>query len=264
MLNKGLISYFCHIGMKHFAKLLFSFGLVFGLLGCFETVEFPDTPKIEFESLSYVDTDGIDSLILKFSFEDGDSNIGLTNSSQDLLFPYQIYDVVLDDGNDVVTISSDTVEFPIFTAPVFITDFNGEIIRQIDLSNRELLSENDIRPAYNCEDYEIVDADTVYVVRNEFHHNFHIEFQEKIGGEYFTIDFREVFNSDDCTLGNFNGRIPLFDPNGQEGVITYAMLSQAFRLAFLDNTIRLKFYVIDRDLNRSNEAFSQDFVLGEL
>lgn len=250
--------------MKILAKLLFSFGLVLGLTSCFDTVEFPDSPQIEFESINYVDTDGVDSLILKFSFEDGDSNIGLSNNTEDLLFPYQIYDVVLDVDDDIVTISSDTVNFPIFTAPVFISDFNGEILRQIDLSNRQLLSEDDIRPVYNCQDYEIVEGDTVYVVRNEFHHNFHIEFQQKVGDEYFAIDFREIFNSDDCTLGNFNGRIPLFDPNGKEGVITYSMLSQAFRLAFLDNTIRLKFYVIDRELNRSNEAFSSDFILSEL
>ena len=42
------------------------------------------------------------------------------------------------------------------------------------------------------------------------------------------------------------------------------MLSQAFRLAFLDDVIRARFFIYDRAQNKSNEAFTPDFVLADI
>ena len=59
--------------MKRVAKLLLTVGIVLISVSCFDPVEFPDAPGIEFESLVYKDTDALDSLILSFRFEDGDA-----------------------------------------------------------------------------------------------------------------------------------------------------------------------------------------------
>ena len=250
--------------MKSSTKILLPILSVVILNSCFSTEEFPSIPRIEYQSIDYRDTDGIDSLVLSFRFEDGDGDIGLNNEFNDLVNPYHIYSLILDADDSIVTISQEVLAFPLYAAPVLIEEQNGETQRVFFPAEKVVFSESDLRPAYNCQDYEIIDEDTFYVARNENHYNFHVDFLKKTRGEYEPIDFQTIFNSDDCTLGNFDGRIPLFDPNGNEGVITYAMLSQAFRLAFLDDTIKLRFYILDRNLNQSNIEETPDFVFDDL
>lgn len=96
------------------------------------------------------------------------------------------------------------------------------------------------------------------------HFNFVIDFQEKVGDTYRSLNFQEIFGTEDCTVGDFNGRIPWYDREGTSGTISYNMTSQAFKLAFQDRTIRLQFNVIDREGNLSNDAFSPDFILSEI
>ena len=233
---------------------------------CFEKDVFPDTPRIEFEEIKFVDLDNAaDSLILTFSFEDGTGDIGLGNGP-DLLSPFQVYDLIIDDEDSTITINQapSTIQFPLHRAPVLIDEQNGEIAYFFFPESKTFFSSEDNRPAYGCDFYEIIEEDTFYVARNEFHFNFHIEFQRKIGENYEPINFRETFNSTNCSLGNFNGRIPVFDPDGKSGTINYAMLSQAFRLAFIDDIIRAKFFIYDRAQNKSNEAFTSDFILSEI
>ncbi len=251
--------------MMRAAKLLFSVFILSFLSSCFEEEQFPETPLIEFESLKYVDTEGLDSLVLSFSFQDGDADLGLNDDVNDLLAPYQVYSVVIDAQDSVVFIDDGALQLPLYHAPVFIATLdNGQIARVFFTEEKVLFSQTDNRPPFDCENYEIIDSDTAYVVRNEFYHNFHIQFMQKRNGNYSEIDFAEIFQSDDCELGNFNGRIPFYDPNGREGIITYSMLSQLFRLSFLDDTIQLRFWVYDRSLNKSNVAESPDFVLRDL
>ena len=157
------------------------------------------------------------------------------------------------------------VALPLFEAPVLVqTGENGIAEYFYFPESKQFISETDTRPPYNCDSYEIIDDSTFFVTRNEFHHNFHIQFMKKSAGAYSEIDFGAIFQNDDCDLGNFNGRIPWFDPNGNEGVITYAILSRLFRLSFLDDTIQLRFWVYDRDLNMSNVAHTPDFVLSDI
>ncbi len=246
------------------AKLLFSIFILAFLSSCFEPDEFPDTPRIEFESVKYIETSGIDSLILSFSFEDGDGNIGMNDNINDLLAPYHIFSFIVDSNGDVLTISRQPITTPLYELPVFVQLSETGETEFFIAGSRELFSDTDNRPPYNCESYEIFGSDTVYVLRNEFYHNFHIQFMKKSNGSYSEIDFAEIFQSDDCELGNFNGRIPLYDPQGREGVITYSMLSQLFRLSFLDDTIQLRFWIYDRSLNKSNIAESPDFILRDI
>lgn len=236
------------------------------LTGCFDKDIFPDTPKITFEEIKFLDTPSTDSLVLTFSFEDGDGDVGL-DDGPDLLLPYQIYDVIVDSDDSLLTISSepDRINPPLFKAPVVIDENDGEISYVYFPDSKSLFSDIDNRPAYSCDSYEIIESDTFYIARNEFYYNFHVEFQRKLRDDtYEVIDFRQTFNNPDCSLGDFNARIPFFDSDGKSGTITYAMLSQVFRLAFLDDVIRLRFYIYDRALNKSNEVFTSDFVLSDI
>ena len=79
----------------------------------------------------------------------------------------------------------------------------------------------------------------------------------------FSEDFRETFNTNDCLAGNFNGRIPWFDPEGKSGTITYKIQSFGFAAAIQNNT-RIKFSVMDREGNRSNEVFTREFFLQDI
>ena len=235
------------------------------LVGCFDPVEFPTTPFVEFESIEYNEVDGPDSLVLSFRFEDGDSDIGLGNDLVDLLKPYQIYNFIIDSNDNAITISDDEAVPPFFSAPVLLDQIDGVPVYRFFIDLKDPFSDVDNRPPYDCENYEIMGDDTVYVSRNEFHHNFHVEFLERqTSGEFTALDFQSIFNSDDCNLGNFNGRIPIFDSNGKEGLITYTMLSQAFRLAFQDDSIKIRFWVYDRALNKSNVVESPAFLLRDL
>ncbi len=250
--------------MKAIAKLLFFGCLALVLTACFSTEVFPPEPTIEFIDISFVDTDGLDSLIVSFRFEDGDGNIGLTNSIADLDPPYHIQNFVVDDEDSVVTLGENDAVLPFYSAPVITEEIGGISFFRVLTGQKVLLSETDNRPPYNCNDYFLNGSDTIFITENEFYHNFHVEFQEKINGNYSPIDFQQIFGDQNCVQGDFNGRIPWFDPNGKEGEISYAMLSQAYRLAFQEDTIRLQFYLYDRDLNRSNIEVSRDFVLRDL
>lgn len=251
--------------MRKSAKYLFLL-FILSLSSCFEREEFTDIPSISFQDLRFIDTQSTDSLILSFSFEDETADVGLSNSAFDLFPPFQIYDLIIDAEDSVITINQDssTIAFPLYKAPVFIENVDGQISYVYFTDEKTLFSTSDNRPAYSCDNYEIIQSDTFYIARNEFHYNFHITFEKRIGNDYEELNFREIFDNPDCSLGNFNGRIPFFDPDGKSGVFTYAMLSQAFRLAFLDNTIRARFYIYDRALNRSNEVITPDFTLPEI
>ena len=89
--------------------------------------------------------------------------------------------------------------------------------------------------------------------------------QQNINGVFEEIDFRSIFPVDDCELGNFNGRIPVFgDGDGESGTITYSILSRGLSIAFQDNLLRVRFSIMDRVGNRSNEVVTPSFRISEI
>lgn len=70
--------------------------------GCFDKDIFPDEPRIAFEDIDFFDGVNTDSLLLKFSFEDGDGNIGLFEN-QDVLPPFNEFLVYIDARDSVIT-----------------------------------------------------------------------------------------------------------------------------------------------------------------
>ena len=90
-----MLRFFCTFtssfyGMKFTSKILFILLLAVGLFtsSCREKITYPPVPFIEFVSFDKIQTQsGIDSKgILKFSFTDGDGDIGL--SASDTLYPF--------------------------------------------------------------------------------------------------------------------------------------------------------------------------------
>ena len=233
-----------------------------GLAGCFDPPEFPDEPVIEFANVTYRVVDGAaDSLILSFRFEDGDGDIGL--GADELFPPYHPFDAVIDSVNRIkifnqdtsaraVTITEDSLALPLYTIDPF-----DEIT---------LLAEEDIRPDYNCIDYSIFEQDTFYVVPNPFNKNIIIDILRKVNGQYVRIN-DELSGSTVCPE-DFDARIPVFDSENfgraLSGTINYSLLSQGFDLVFRSDTIKLRFFIYDRSLNRSNTVESPDFVLSDI
>lgn len=65
-------------------KSLCLFGGLAAVIGaCFESPEYPNTPKISFESVVFIETNADDTLTLSISFQDGDGDLGLPDDNAD-------------------------------------------------------------------------------------------------------------------------------------------------------------------------------------
>lgn len=281
--------------------------MIIALTSCFDKDIFPDTPKIAFEDIVFYDGATTDSLILTFSFEDGNGDIGMIES-QDVLPPFNEYDVYLDSRDSVITEANiNEAVPPIYTAPLITENFipigisNNTLIVESSQGDypilafgKELFSENlndvplvcpgltnqdgtflsntTLTPYVVGEGGNIVPSDAgtqrissaLPVHRIETYFNFIIEFQKKVGSDYVPLNYQQIFGTDICDIGVFNGRIPQYDPEGKSGIFTYSIQSAVLRLAFLDDVIRAKFYIYDREGNKSNEVTTQDFVLKDI
>jgi hypothetical protein len=58
-------------------------GLAVAIGACFESPEYPNTPKIAFEDIYFMEANGPDSLVLVITFQDGDGNLGLPDDQLD-------------------------------------------------------------------------------------------------------------------------------------------------------------------------------------
>lgn len=231
------------------ATLLFS--------GCFEPPDFSPIPDIEFRSLRYIEyEDASDSMLLQFDFQDGDGDIGLRD--EDANYPFHSNNLIIDSRDSIVTYSNNVVP-PFYTAP-WVHPYYF-----VDL--KEPFSEGDSRPAYNNCDYFIdpsLTDDTLFIQKNEFANNFHIDFLERKNGVYSKV----FFSSSTCDIVDFNGRIPIFDSehNGKSltGTITYSLFSRGFKTILTPDTFKVQFYIYDRALNKSNVVESPEFLFQDI
>ena len=274
---------------------------------CFEKEVFPDTPNIQFQDIVFYDGFTTDSLILSFSFEDGNGNIGIIQE-QDILPPFNEFNVYLDSRDSVITADNigEAVP-PVYKAPLITENFIPRSIIDSKLLlnfteadfpilafSKVLFSENLSDVPLACPDlanqngtflqgttltpYVLADNTNIIpttsgsqvisaaipVERVETHFNFVIVFEKRVGDDYVPLDYQQIFQTNICDIGNFNGRIPWYDPEGESGTITYAIQSRVLRLAFLDDVIRARFFVYDRAGNKSNEVTTPDFVLADI
>ncbi|MFY0689444.1 MAG: hypothetical protein JXQ90_19900 [Cyclobacteriaceae bacterium] len=249
--------------MMHSKYILGTLVLVF-LIGCFEPPAFPLEPEISFNRMEFVDVEGAaDSLVLTFDFQDGDGDIGL--SSSDYLPPFHSFDLVFDSNGEPVFYNDTAFTLPLYSIydstqrelPVY--EFSGEL------------------PEYSCRDYTsgyeyVINGDTIFsrqdtllIDQNEFNKNIYLEFLRKRGADYVSIN--NEFSRGSCDEF-FNSRIPVFDEDNMgraiSGSISFAMLSQGFKATFRNDSIKVRFYIFDRGLNKSNVAESPDFVLRDI
>ncbi len=261
---------------KFSAAVLFSFSLL-ALESCFDPPVYPNIPEISFKNIRFVETEGQDSLILSFDFQDGDGDIGLGQT--DVAPPFHSFNYVVDS----------TARF--FTDPNIGLDFiDPETIRVVEfgddgnkspyylisdyLTFEGIYSEDDlVLPSYSCADYTFVPdldndttgadkADTILIQANEFLSNIFVKFLRKRNGNL--EDITASFAPDACSPP-FNSRIPIFDQDNLgrplRGSIDYPMISSGFISQFLNDSILIEFYIYDRALNKSNVVVSPGFTL---
>lgn len=281
--------------MKRIVKVSSLF-LLIALTSCFDNEVYSDIPKVEFESLRFYNiATGPDSLILSFNFEDGDSNFGIV-ADDDFFPPYNEFNFYLNENDSLITADNyNSIELPIYKVPVSLKNltFTGFSDTTIFFAiggdsypifgfNRDTITDLADIPPFECPNisnqsgslddisfqlYDFINntiesksvqvESSVLVERLDTHFNLIIEFEERIGiGEYMPLDFQERLGTNDCDIGVFSAQVPIFDSNGESGKISYRMNTLGFVSAFLDNEIRISFYIIDRSFNRSNtESF---------
>lgn len=247
--------------MKRIVKLSSLFFLTL-LFSCFEKDVYPDVPKIEFSDIVFYDGEFADSLVLSFGFEDGNGNIGLSNGVP----PFHIFDGIADSTGRFVLYSTppDTLEPPFFAIPIEArSTIDGVQYFQYPSLSR-FYSFDDERTSYNCDDYFIIESDTFFVNRNVYNKNIYIEFEKKVGGVSGDSFERFELPAADCESVTFDARIPIFESGAQKGVIKYNIQSIFFRQTFLDDIIRIKFWIYDRALNQSNIEYTEEFTLAEI
>ncbi|MGL1885961.1 MAG: hypothetical protein OCD76_05555 [Reichenbachiella sp.] len=248
--------------------------LSMSLFSCTEPDPFPETPKIEFAGLKFVELDQngmFDSLVLSFDFEDGNGDLGLR--SDDNTYPYQDLSYIIDSvqtnssGNATdfrfVTYQMNEVYPPFYYLAATTT---GGIF--------DFFSEEDNRPSYSCVDYEIesdtinsiITSDTLYITRNENRYNIYVRFFRDRGEGFEEFDFidREPFS---CGIP-FHGRFPILDAENigtsLQGTIKYSMTSLGWVQVLREFPFKLKFYIYDRSLNKSNEVETPEFKLADI
>jgi len=150
-----------------------------------------------------------------------------------------------------------------FNEPLILaTSYDGEVILSGNYDFDQTL------PEYGCSDYLVTtdvdtdEADTFLIKKNIFNKNIYVNFYKKIRGAYQLIN--DDFSQGGC-VEFFNSRIPIFDQENigksLKGDVSFAMLSQGFQQTFRNDSIKMSFYIYDRNLNKSNIAETLDFVL---
>lgn len=258
---------------KHFSQIWIIIPVIVLVVSCLDAPEYSDVPKIKFKRLTYVDVDGAaDSLKVTFDFEDGNGDVGLESS--DVFGSYIPFFYILYFDEDREVIVDGEVELVSDYFQVELSDDRAKppfyLADESFVYVGEPFSEVDNRPAFNCTDYqtELNSDDTIFVVRNEFHSNFHLKFFKKLNGDYYETSIAEEFNIDDCNQVVETLRIPIFDPErfGKPtiGNITYSYVSNGISPFLSQDTFKLQFFIYDRALNASNIVDSPDYILSDI
>lgn len=248
---------------------------------CQEPDPFPNTPRIYFNNIEYVEileNGSQDSLILYFDFEDGNGDLGLEGFETQA--PYNDYNFYYDASSTLITFNQTDVELPITKF-----DYQNDAFQEYN---------EDIRPEYDCINYEILyinyqdrtylspgqepdesqsglfELDTIFLERNPFRNNIEVKYFRKRGfDQYEEIDWRFVANEFGCGL-TYDGRFPVLDgesissSSSLEGTIKYSMNSFGFRTLLRKDTFNIQFRIFDRALNASNWSETGDITLDQL
>ena len=222
-------------------RIRFSFFILFlTTFSCFEEPNFDVYPSVKFENFYLsIDDAGVDALFVNFEYTDGDGDLGLSEFDRERK-PYHNFDLVYHNN---LPIEKNTV----LGDSLFPYNFK----RQSDGS------------AWVWSKVEVVrDVFKTYLVkRNYNHYNLFIDFYVKKNGKFEFFDFEAL------GVNHFYRAFPLLRENGKSsdalvGDMTYKI--PRIKNFFKFDTLKMKLYIKDRALNKSNVAESDAFTLGDI
>lgn len=244
-------------------------------MSCVEAPEFPVTPKIEFNQVTFKDLGNgqADSLIVFIDFEDGDGDLGLSTS--EIASPYNQRNYFNNKTGQILPIpttriseqgleqfADDLMTFSDRQLIDSLPDYAGDAICLNWDTSTEIeipILLNDGTPAI-----ALFSTDTIYFQTNIRHFNFLIDYFVDRGSGFELFDWLlEV----DCST-DFNGRFPILNTENNEkaleGTIKYGMTSVGFNPLFGDDLLKLRITVIDRAGNFSNTIETPPFRLSDI
>lgn len=263
---------------------------------CFDPPEYPNVPEITFKSVNFVkggvDSDGnvlSDTVVLLINFKDGNGDIGIGTDEVQPPFNDRWYYLKQNPSVDR-SLSDDCTSYN--KKCWFLNPIIKEFDKYIDYSDRrnnpdyDTLAQYSFTKPYNCINWEVVThdddnntdtepvpLDTLFFTLNPHYSNIFVQFEIKNPNppdlsNPFDSKFEEntFFTYPICGVRTFDGRVPvLFDATTKdtplEGTIRYAMPSAFYKTIFASNTLRLRVYIEDRALNKSNEIVTSEFTV---
>jgi len=268
---------------------------------CFDPPEYPDIPEISFKSVNFVkgglDSDGnpvSDTVVLLINFKDGNGDVGV---GTDEVYPpfndrWYYTKEPLSSSNSAYDDCTSYDHKCWFLRAGTEADPFKEVNKYVDFSDRrtnpnyDTLSKYGFSKPYNCinwevvyydddnnDETEVVPVDTLFFTLNPHYSNIFVQFEIKNPNppdltNPFDSKFEEnvYFTYPICGVRTFDGRVPvLFDETTKdtplEGTIRYAMPSSFYKTIFASNTLRLRVYIEDRALNKSNEIVTSEFTV---
>lgn len=255
---------------------------------CFEPPEYPDIPEITFKSVQFkkggIDGEGnivADTVVLMLNFKDGNGDIGVSPDEVYPPFNDRWYYTKSKIGGSGVFECNDPEKCWYYSLDT--TQFK-KYIKLSDRKKPEYATLEDFSKPYNCINWqkieydhdknpetEVIPLDTIYFKLNPHYNNIFVQFEIKNDNPadprnpFDTVfDESQYFTFPLCGIRPFNGRIPiLFDETTMntplEGTIRYTIPSVSFPTIFGSKVLRLRVYIEDRALNKSNEIVTSEF-----
>lgn len=212
------------------------------LYGCPTPPEFEAVPSIAYESIAFsqiADTSASGQLLtqdiisLTIQFEDGNGDLGLRSS--ELNPPYNLFDIPLNNENELIFFGSQP-DLPPFNFYDYYIPPDSTFIQNTLLVD-----------------------DTIYVRFNERHFNIYISFFYQPPGSEDFIQFE--WERERGFYQSFHGRFPILNTEDYDrplnGTITYDLASVGFRSIFRNYPMYIETYILDRAGNRSNTIQSE-------
>ncbi len=239
-----------------------------------------------------------DTIVLMLNFKDGDGDVGVSSEETGPPFndrwyyttsPLQpdgsYYDDCTSYNNRCWFINPTITEFDKYIdvsdlkEPQYDTLF---LDRSFDPPRKRTFSK-----PYNCVNWEVIyydddnneetptiPLDTLFFTLNPHYNNIFVTFEIKNDNPtdpskpFDPFNEQDFFTYPNCGVRIFHGRIPVLAENPRdetplEGTIRYAIPSVSFQTLFGAKTLRLRTYIEDRALHKSNEVTTREFTLTE-
>lgn len=246
-------------------SLILSALFIFLLLSassCYEEPEFPVEPEISFKDVTFYDTpEPTDSLVISIGFKDGDGDLGLRGNELDA--PYHSFSFEDDGNGNLLTINSNDT-MPPFARPYSCTNY---VLGKIDANGYfYYYSTSDSSPYKQT--FGGATPDTLYTTPNPYYYNIYLQFLVKRDEGFVPFDWTTAPPGGGCGIAP-NGRFPiLYDPDLPDkpisGTLTYKFTNNGLLPYFRNETLKLRVYIIDRALHKSNVVESPVFTLEEI